>query len=163
MAKYLREIALLEPDLLFEDTFKSFDNGLQLGHEHEHEIGGHHIRVYMARGHYTRPGHYVAGFQVNHDHSRGDVKDKNISHKIMHHIGRTIHSFIKEKKPTVLHMRPYDDQDSTRNKKAGTYHQFAKHLAKQYNGIVKQDPGQFSIHFKPQKTAKYLQRRTASV
>lgn len=162
MAKYLREI--IEKDLLFEETFDKYNDGLHFGHAHEHDVGGHNVRVSFLRGNHSKPGHYHANFEVDDHVDKGQVSDKHASHKIIHHIGRVIHSFVKEKKPTALHMMAFDSQDATHDKKAGMYHHFAKHLAKRYNGIVKTtESGKSIVHFKPLKTAKYLQRRMASI
>lgn len=133
-------------EFLHENEFKKeehYSGGIS--HIHDGEVGGHKIRIHFdPKG--KKEGHYEAAFRVNGSFSkhRGDIGAvvDHDGHKILHHVHRVIHKFIREKKPKALHMNAYDSNDESQSHKQKVYDRLAHTLVRHYGGHVERHMSQ---------------------
>jgi len=128
----------LNEQLLFEHNFisllETYHSDKEDGYYHDSNHGKHHVGVYFT----SHNKHvYDVNFAVDHSYSHEDRDhNPNENRHILHHIHKTVHDFIKEKKPKSLLFTASDRDKEKQAQKQKIYKQAAEHLAKHYGATT---------------------------
>lgn len=135
---------------LFEAEFKRQDfpddeiGGVKFKNIHYyknvHRVGPHTVTTQFAHGG-QHQGRYGVNFYVNSSISKGNVWDPIHQIAIGHHIAKTVHEFVAEKKPSSLHWFAADDNSEAEQHKGKIYHKFGRHLEKHFGGAYHDEGG----------------------
>jgi hypothetical protein len=113
---------------------------------HTTYTGGHRIRVTYAKGFAHSQSFGSVDFDVNGSYSKHD--NKHISpldgHHILHHVGKSLDTFIHTYKPTVFYF------DGNTHKKHKLYYHAISRIATKHGGEVTHEDGRGVVRFKKQ-------------
>lgn len=104
-----------------------------LSHNHQ-KIDGHEIDLTING---SSGGHFVADYMVNGSFNRQKM-DSKTGKKILHHVGRSIDSFVRHVKPTSISFT------SDKDKKISLHKALSNRLARKYGGTAKVEYSQSS-------------------
>lgn len=134
---------------LFENTFTEINGD----YHHSERVSGHPVSINFTH-HHSKEGHYHVDFLVHGTFQKKRAQffvHRKDGPAIIHHVSKTIHHFVREKKPKNLQF--YANETSKEN----LYGHFAKRLAAAHGGTHKSYRGEsghtvHEIDFdKPQK------------
>jgi len=141
----------LNEQLLFEDNFLTILEDLHSdesgGFYDFHKHGNHEVKVDF--DHYGNK-RYNVNFAVDGKMSHNRRVDNNTdeNRRILHHVHKAVHNFIKEKKPNTLLFTACDNNVDKQTHKGTVYQKAAEHLAKHYGGRAEHMADNFSaVHF----------------
>jgi hypothetical protein len=112
------------------------------------KIAGHQVDTAFTN---YAPKEYSFGYKVNNTMSRGfsQAADTEKSKKILYHVNKLIHKFIRKEKPKSLLLTAADYDPKELRRKTLIYRMAAKRIAaKHKNASVENTPKGSQIHFK---------------
>lgn len=129
---------------LFFEEFRHYD----WGSVHHADVAGHQVRIGFSRRGTRDDGrtHFGVSYNVDGSMSRGNISPEHGKH-VLHHVGKVVDAFIKDRKPAALSMSGSDSDMHTGIKKQKMYMHLANRLAKKHGGKTDSSFWQSTVHF----------------